>query len=196
VLSAVTAHVREKRATWGIAIEDADMTDLDRKLIANVRLIPVVAVAHPLATHEGNVSGSSELANAVQILLGEHHRATTTTSDSASEESEDQGVFSLRTWRVIDLATKHALIASGLGWGSMPEHLVRDDLRAGRLKELKLDAFGGEPMTRALMLVWRRGVVMGPVARWAQERLSDLCAKAVNVAAEAILATPDDHHTK
>src|SRR3954471_17440398 len=36
VLSAVTAHVREKRSTFGIAIEDAEMKDLDRRAIADV----------------------------------------------------------------------------------------------------------------------------------------------------------------
>ena len=40
VLSAVTAHVREKRSTWGIAIEDADLKQLDQRAIADVRLLP------------------------------------------------------------------------------------------------------------------------------------------------------------
>src|SRR3954451_19404959 len=35
VLSAVTAHVREKRSSWGIALEDADLADLDRRTIAD-----------------------------------------------------------------------------------------------------------------------------------------------------------------
>ena len=49
VLSAVTAHVREKRSTFGIAVEDANMKDLDRRTIAGVRLVPVAAPAHALA---------------------------------------------------------------------------------------------------------------------------------------------------
>jgi DNA-binding transcriptional LysR family regulator len=79
----------------------------------------------------------------------------------------------------VDLATKHALIAGGLGWGHMPEHLVREDLRTGRLVELPLDAWGAMAPRRSLVLVWRRNAVMGPVAQWAQDRLSDLCRKAV-----------------
>jgi hypothetical protein len=49
VLSGVTAHVREKRSTWGIAIEDADMTDLDQRPIADVRFVPGVAGTSTLA---------------------------------------------------------------------------------------------------------------------------------------------------
>lgn len=171
VLSAVTAHVREKRSAWGIAIEDADGTDLDRRPIADVHLVPVAASAHPLAQRDGSIDAAG-LADAVQIVLGEHRHEADRTSDH-------QGVLSPRTWRVVDLATKHALIAGGLGWGHMPEHLVRDDLRAGRLVELRLEAWGSVAPRRSLVLVWRRGAVMGPVARWAQTHLAKLCRSAV-----------------
>ena len=72
---------------------------------------------------------------AVQIVLSERTLA-------GDPETPDQGVLSERTWRVANLATKHALIRGGLGWGHLPEHLVRRDLRAGRLVELRLDGLG------------------------------------------------------
>jgi DNA-binding transcriptional LysR family regulator len=178
-LSSVTAHVRDKRSTWGVAIEDADLTGLDRRPIADVRLIPVAAPAHPLAGQEGAL-GHDALADAVQIVLGEHR---------PDHAGDDHGIFSPRTWRVVDLATKQAFIESGLGWGNMPEHLVRDDLRAGRLVELRLEAWGSVAARRALVLVWRHGAVLGPVARWAQKRLSQLCRKAVD-------PRSDPHHGK
>jgi DNA-binding transcriptional LysR family regulator len=167
VLSAVTAHVREKRSTFGIAVEDADMKDLDRRAIADVRLVPVAAPAHALALCAGPIDAAG-LSDAVQIVLGEHRH-------EAERGSDDHGVLSPRRWRVVDLATKHALIANGLGWGHMPEHVVRDDLRAGRLVALKLEAWGRAALRRSLVLVRRRDVVMGPVARWAQGRLGELC---------------------
>src|SRR4051812_29050004 len=125
ILSAVTAHVREKRSTWGIALEDADMTDLDRRAIAEVHLVPVAAKAHPLARRRGPLGGAA-LDDAVQIVLGERRQAP-------ERATEKHGVLSPRTWRVVDLATKHAFIAGGLGWGHMPEHVVAADLEAGRL---------------------------------------------------------------
>ncbi len=171
VLSAVTAHVREKRSTFGIALEDADQSDLDWRAIADVRLVPVSARGHVLAGRNGPIDAGG-LASAVQIVLGEHRH-------EAKRGTDDQGVLSPRTWRVVDLATKHALIANGLGWGHMPEHVVRDDLRAGRLVALNLQAWGQASLRRSLGLVRRHDVVMGPVASWAQQRLGELCLRTV-----------------
>ncbi len=171
ILSSVTSLVREKRAAWGIAGEDADLSELDRRHIASIRLIPVVARTHPLSRHKGPVSAAA-LSKAVQIVLSERQR-------ESGGASEDHGVLSTKTWRVVDLATKHALIMNGLGWGHMPEHVVRDDLDARRLVELRLEAWGPEAPRRALLLVWRQGAVFGPVARWAETRLSQLCQGAI-----------------
>jgi DNA-binding transcriptional LysR family regulator len=181
VLSAVTAHVREKRSTFGVAIEDADTTDLDRRAIADVRLLPVAAPAHPLARKKGSIDVAG-LSDAVQIVLGEHRH-------EGERASDEQGVLSVRKWRVVDLSTKHALISNGLGWGHMPEHVVREDLRAGRLVALELAAWGSTSLRRSLLLVKRRDVIMGPVAQWAQGRLGELCRR--NVEAEGT-----SHHTK
>jgi DNA-binding transcriptional LysR family regulator len=181
VLSAVTAHVRDKRSTFGVAIEDADFSGLERRAIAEVRLLPVAASSHALATRAGPL-GAASLAEAIQIVLGEHQA-------EAARLSSDRGVFSARTWRVVDLATKQALIENGLGWGHLPEHLVREQLRAGRLVELSLEPWGGVAPRRALVLVWRPSALVGPVAKWAQSRLSELCQQAVSVDRPA-------HHTK
>jgi DNA-binding transcriptional LysR family regulator len=175
VLSAVTAHVRDRRSSWGIAIEDADLAELDRRPIADVRLLPVAAPGHPLARRKGSLDAAT-LADTVQIVLGEHRDQA---AERAGGHDSDHGVMSTRTWRVVDLATKKALIAGGLGWGHMPEHVVRDDLRARKLVELRLDAWGDQPPRRSLILVWRRQAVLGPVATWAQEHLSALCRRAV-----------------
>jgi len=183
ILSAVTAHVRERRSAWGVAVEDANLDQLERRTIAEVQLLPVAAPGHPLATRGGPLD-SAALADAVQIVLGEHRTegerpSPATGAIAAGDNGEDlQGVFSPRTWRVVDLATKQALITGGLGWGHLPEHLVRADLDAGRLVKLKLDAWSGDGPRRALVLVWRPNAVLGPVARWAQERLSHLCREA------------------
>jgi DNA-binding transcriptional LysR family regulator len=180
-LSAVSAHVREKRSTWGVAIEDADLSELEHRAIADVRLLPVAASGHPLAQQRGSLD-TAALSSAVQIVLGEHR-------DTSKRAPEKHGVFSARTWRVVDLATKQALIAGGLGWGHLPEHLVRTELEAGRLVELNLDAWAKGPPRRSLMLVWRQGIALGPVAKWAEKRLAELCRAAVDPAASV-------HHTK
>ena len=43
-----------------------------------------------------------------------------------------------KSWRLADLGAKHALLLAGVGWGNMPEPMVRDDFTAGRLKRLDL----------------------------------------------------------
>jgi DNA-binding transcriptional LysR family regulator len=134
-------------------------------------LLPVAASSHALAMHAGPLAAAS-LAEAIQIVLGEHQ-------NDGARLSSDRGVFSARTWRVVDLATKQALIGNGLGWGHLPEHLVREQLRAGRLVELSLEPWGGVAPRRALVLVWRPSGLVGKVAKWAQRRLSELCQQAV-----------------
>ena len=150
-----------------LLLEDADLRELDRRTIADVQLVPVAAPEHALAQRGGTLDAAA-LAGAVQIVLGEHR-------EPAERGTDLEGVFSPRRWRVIDLATKRALITGGLGWGHLPEHLIREDLKAGRLSVLRLEAWGGTPLRRALLLVRRHDAVLGPVARWAQSRLVDLC---------------------
>ena len=38
--------------------------------------------------------------------------------------------MSPKTWRLSDLAAKHAFLRAGLGWGGMPLHLVEADREA------------------------------------------------------------------
>src|SRR5207247_2175304 len=128
---------------------------LDRRAIADVHLVAVAAPEHPLAKRAAPIDAAG-LADAVQIVLGEHR-------EEGERGSGDHGVLSSRRWRVVDLATKRAFIVSGLGWGHMPEHVVRDDLGAGRLVTLELEAWGRAPLRRSLVLVRRRDTVMGPV---------------------------------
>lgn len=171
VLSAVTAHVRERKSSWGIAVEDADLSELDRRAIAQVELVPVAAPEHPLARLQRTLD-VADLADAVQIVLGEH--------GAAEADSEARGVFSTRRWRVVDLATKLALITGGLGWGHLPEHVAHAALRAGRLVQLELEVWGNQPLRRALLLVRRPDAALGPVAQWAQARLGQLCRNGIH----------------
>jgi DNA-binding transcriptional LysR family regulator len=68
-----------------------------------------------------------------------------------------------RTWTVSDQLMKRELILQGMGWGHMPRHLIKDDLREGRLlavsgKHLK----GGRA---ELVAARRRDAPHGPIAR-------------------------------
>jgi DNA-binding transcriptional LysR family regulator len=80
-------------------------------------------------------------------------------------------VIGARSWRLADLGAKHALLLAGIGWGNMPEPILRDDLAASRLKRLDLpDSTGG---FYALEAMYRTDRPPGPAAAWMIERFSE-----------------------
>ncbi|MGC4094843.1 MAG: LysR family transcriptional regulator [Polyangiaceae bacterium] len=164
VLSAVSARVQSGAATIGVAGEHGLLPELERKVLAPIRMIPVVGPEHPLAQVRGGVS-NARLRDAVQIVLSER-------SDSGVA---DQGVLSPRTWRVADLYTKHALLRANLGWGNLPEHLVREDIEKRRLLPLRLSAWGDAEHKLLLSVIYRSDTTFGPAHRWLLGRLESAC---------------------
>ena len=100
---------------------------MEQVRVGGVALIPVAAPTHPLAKNDSNPPGAAR--DHVQLVLAD--RSTLT-------EGKDFGVVGVRSWRLADLGSKHALLVAGIGWGSMPEPMVRADLEAGRLRHLEL----------------------------------------------------------
>ena len=121
-----------------------------RGAAGSVRLVPVAAPDHPLAQSEGTISAHAARDH-VQLVL---------TDRSPLTAGRDFGVVSVKSWRLADLAAKHALLLAGLGWGNMPEFMVRDDIAAGRLAVLRLRESATGPY--ALQAVWRRASPPGP----------------------------------
>jgi DNA-binding transcriptional LysR family regulator len=165
VLSAVSEQVLDGRATLGVAGSAGILPGLERRMLSAIRMIPVVSPKHPLAAVRGLVPNES-VARATQIVLSERGVAGV----------DDQAVLSPRTWRVADLHTKHMMLRAGLGWGNLPEHLVRADLQARRLVELRLEAWGRSEQRLTLLAVYRSDAVFGPAHRWLLGRLGSLCS--------------------
>jgi DNA-binding transcriptional LysR family regulator len=163
-LAAVAARVIDGTCQLGVVGPAVATPGLERRHLTMVRMIPVAAAGHPLAT-AGAPIASDALADHVQIVLGERG------------DTPDQGVVSARTWRVLDLATKHALIGAGLGWGNLPEHLVARDLASGALVALRLSAWGTDEHLLSLALVHARNLTLGPATRWLIDRVAVLCAR-------------------
>ena len=67
-----------------------------------------------------------------------------------------------RTWTVSDQLMKRELILQGMGWGHMPEYLIKQDLRAGRLLAITGKHFKGGRVE--LVAARRRDAPHGPVA--------------------------------
>lgn len=163
-LGAVASLVLDRRATFAIAgPEILDLAELERETVGSVELVPVVAPSHPLAQMARIPAG--ETRKHLQLVL---------TDRSPLTSGRDFSVFSPRTWRLADLGAKHALLKEGIGWGSMPRHLVRDDLASGALLELRLPE--QPPLDYALVALWRKDTPPGPAATWVLDALPELFA--------------------
>jgi DNA-binding transcriptional LysR family regulator len=112
--------------------------------VAQQRLVAVAAPQHPLANQAMPMDVES-LQRHLQIVWT---RSTETMVAPKSavlpmNKQQDLGIHSLDTWYVTELTTKRQCILAGLGWGSLPLHLIRDDLACGALVELKLTSWEG-----------------------------------------------------
>jgi DNA-binding transcriptional LysR family regulator len=133
---------------------------LTRGPAGSVKLIAVASPDHPLAMMEGPVSAAATRDH-IQLVL---------TDRSTLTQGRDFGVLSVKSWRLADMGAKHALLLAGMGWGNMPKPMVNDDLKRGRLVELKI-----ETQTEgfyAFHTVYRSDTPPGPAAAWLMERLA------------------------
>lgn len=67
-----------------------------------------------------------------------------------------------RSWTVSDQLMKRELILQGMGWGHLPDYLIQEDLRDGRLLSIAGVQFKGGPVE--LVAARRRTVPHGPIA--------------------------------
>ncbi|MFL6707358.1 MAG: LysR family transcriptional regulator [Massilia sp.] len=124
--------------------------------LAEIPFVIVAASVHPLARIQGPIS-KSELAKHVQLVL---------TDRSELMKGRDYGVLSPSTWRLADLSTKYAFLKDGVGWGSMPLHLVQQDLADGKMVELAFDDVAHTGFSLAMSAVYPASALLGPAARW------------------------------
>lgn len=131
-LGAVTELVFDRISMIGVrGPPDVEIDGLERIGVGSVNLVPVASPDHPLAR---SGAGVGDCRNHVQLVL---------TDRSTRFAEDDQGVMGTHAWRVADLATKHMLLREGIGWGTLPEPMVREDLKFGRLVRLNLADFKG-----------------------------------------------------
>jgi DNA-binding transcriptional LysR family regulator len=160
-LGGVERVIRSGAASIGVGSRlHMDAQGFRRFEIAGVQMIPVAAPSHPLVVADEAATPSSR--NFVQLVL----------SDQPAGEGQEFGVVSLDTWRVGDITAKHKLLRGGIGWGGMPEPMVRADIRSGRLIRLSLrDWRGGEYL---MQVVHKTDTPPGPAGQWLIERLLTL----------------------
>lgn len=160
-LGGVERVVRNGHARIGVgSLLHMDMTGFRRIDIEGVQVIPVAAPSHPLA--KVSEATPPQARDFVQLVLSEQPAA----------ESRDFGVVSLNTWRIGDQAARHKLLLAGLGWGGMPEPMVRADIESGRLVRLNLPDWRGG--VHPMQAIHKTDTPPGPAGRWLIERLVTL----------------------
>ncbi len=130
-----------------------DKSRMEIRRFVGVRVVPVARADHPLA--RAGTPAPDALRRHAQIVL----------RDSAlGESSASLNVLTggLR-WTVTDVAAKKELIASGMGWGGLPEHVVAAELASGALVALDVPEFEADRME--LFAIRRRDRPHGVVAQ-------------------------------
>lgn len=119
-------------------------------------LVTVAAPDHPLAGFKRRIPNET-LAQHTQLVLTDRSELST---------GHDYGVKSASTWRLADLSAKHAFLRDSVGWGSMPEHLVRSDLADGTLVALDVEGTPLKGYSLTIAAFHRASAPPGPAGRW------------------------------
>lgn len=166
-LGAAREAIVAGRADIGLVIPAEDGGEaLHFEAVTEIELVAVAAPSHPLASIS-KVIGTEDLRSHLQLVFSDR---------SDQGRWPDRGVVGLRTWRLADLGAKHSMLLAGLGWGSMPLHIVEGDLSNGRLVRLQpalWDGFAHLPHL-PIVVARRRDKVLGMAGRWIFERLAQL----------------------
>lgn len=134
----------------------SDLTPLKTFPMLTIELVPVVAPTHPLAALDGTIA-EEVLHQHVQLVLSDA---------SALTAGRDYGVLSSKTWRLGDLGAKRAMLLAGLGWGSMPAHLIAEEIELGKLKRIAPEGLAKMTATLVMGAAHSTERSLGPAARW------------------------------
>ncbi|BBD08844.1 LysR family transcriptional regulator [Desulfovibrio ferrophilus] len=159
VLGDVLGMVQSGRADLGMLVPvGPPPREVPHRLAGALGFSPVVGSSHPLATLT-EVS-AADLAAHRQLVI------TSRGGDKAPEEM----VFGSRIWKVEGSYMIRDLLLQGVGWGMVADHLIEDDLRAGRLVVLPVvGVFSGH--ADPVYVLRASGSALGAAGRWLAEAL-------------------------
>ena len=103
------------------------------------------------------------------------------TDRSRLSDGQDRGVIGTQTWRLADLGSKHMLLREGIGWGYMPEPMVREDIEGGRLVPLDMPELKRGSLR--LYAIYRTDTPPGQAGSWLISRFEAQAARATEAAA-------------
>lgn len=119
----------------------------------NVRFISVIAADSPVL-QEYDVVPKAVIKTYPQVIISGRKSSKAT---YGVIEGADQ-------WRVNDFQTKKEIIMQGMGWGSLPEHIIKDELAQGLLAPLRVEGEVESPIVE-FRVARLASEPVGPVAQ-------------------------------
>ena len=148
--------VNAGKADLAITVYDSrfvDLEKLDGKRLGLGAMVTVVS--DKMLSKFSRLTRVKQLVDEYQVIVQDSGQGT---------KGSNLGVQTAqRHWYVNDFHTKLALIESGMGWGRLPEHLVKEKLKGGQLQLLELEDYE----TRVefdYYLIKSKNKILGPVA--------------------------------
>jgi len=166
--SAVVEPVFEGRCVLGLVSSWSRLPpNIACEPLLTVSAPTIVSPRHPLATYHAPIP-ATVLAAHIQLIHMDPADV------SASRVSAIQ---SARFWRLSHLGAKLAFLRAGLGYGTLPMHVIDADLASGALVQIMLDDAPPEGFVIAMSAIYRTESPPGPAGRWFMERLKQAVAE-------------------
>jgi DNA-binding transcriptional LysR family regulator len=128
-LGATEQRLRDGQARFAIySIHATGADDLEADFMTHIHMVPVVAANHPLAKEPGALTREIP-EQQIQLLV---------IDVPPSRKNLKGGIYSARIWRFADFSTRLEYLLGGFGWCHMPWHMIREHIRADRLKQLDI----------------------------------------------------------
>ncbi|WII72616.1 LysR family transcriptional regulator [Bdellovibrio sp. 22V] len=153
-------------ADFAISTKDEGNKDIESVAFDKIEMIPVVAKS--LAKQNATTGGGKFLQRFTQIVVLPQGNK----EELLKRDIKGIGAGTKRCY-VTDHALKHKMILNGFGWGRLPRNEIEQDLKKGRLIEIKNESV--KPFFLDLHIMRLKLKPMGPVARIIWEELLKNC---------------------
>jgi DNA-binding transcriptional LysR family regulator len=156
----VSALVAQGDVALGIAFSQPNYArELGFVQMGKLVMAHVAAASHPLGQQARVGFGD----------LRRHRRLAFSAHSERLPSSEYLG--STRRWQAESHSALLEMARAGLGWATLPRLLVRRELAAGELVELRLEAYPHTDWLIGVDLLWNKSRALGPAASWLREAL-------------------------
>lgn len=138
-----------------------DETTYEKLFIGNTTLIPVCAPGF-IPQEKPDTSLDATLKKLTQIIVSD---------SSHKRESKKYHVLpGGKSWTVNSMHVKKEIILAGMGWGSLPQYLIKEELNSGEFIEIKNSSI--KPLDISIHALRLKNRIHGPVSNLLWQNLA------------------------